>query len=392
MAAFSWLVRPLESDFRARLDTLAARKGLVTSADPARLAAAVRALSDVYNRRGAAQAHVASAARDHLGARLAFSFPRDVPKGAAAVRELVGAGLVGLEGRSLRVLDLGAGLGAMTFGLARALAAAGHEGSLEVDLVDADPRALDLASALARTTTDDRVRIEARPSCVVAERPPPPGPFEVVLVGQVLSELDEGAPPEERQARHGALLAALFERLTPTGSLVVVEPALRERARHLSALRDAWVATRGAVFAPCLHAAPCPALSAAGDWCHEELAIDLPSWLVPVARAAGLRWQGLSFSYLVLRRDGRTLRDALGGARLRVVSDLLRTKGKSEVFVCGELPSGPGRERIRRLDRHASAANAAWERLGRGVVLPELGGHPRVAETTAVAPLGERPR
>lgn len=389
MASFSWLVRPLEADLRERLDVLGARNGLVTSAEPARLGAAVRALSDVYNRRGATDGQVASAGREHLGARLAFSFPRDVPKGAAAVRELVGTGLVRLEGRPLRVLDLGAGLGAMTFGLARALAAAGEKGSIEVECVDADPRALELASALARTTATEPVRIDARTTCAVAERPPPKGPFDVVLVGQVLSELDEGAPADERQQRHGALLAALVDTLAPTGSLVVVEPALRERARHLQTLRDAWVAARGPVFAPCLHAAPCPALAGPGDWCHEELATDLPSWLVPVARAAGLRWQGLSFSYLVLRPDGRTLRDLLPGARLRVVSDLLRTKGKSEVFVCGDLPGGPGRERIRRLDRHATAANRAWERLGRGAVLPELAGLPRVAETTEIAPLGE---
>ncbi|HRG99444.1 MAG TPA: small ribosomal subunit Rsm22 family protein [Polyangiaceae bacterium] len=389
MPSFSWLVRPLEVDFRARLDALGARSRLVTSVDPARLGAAVRALSDVYNHRGPTDGGVANAARAHLGARLAFSFPRDVPKGAAAVRELVGTGLVRLEGRPLRVLDLGAGLGAMTFGLARALAAAGCEGSLDVEYVDADPRALELACALARSTTEEPVRIAARATCSVAERPPPAGPFDVVLLGQVLSELDEGAPSEARQERHAALLAALFERLAPTGSLVVIEPALRERARHLQALRDAWVTTRGAVFAPCLHASPCPALGAPGDWCHEELATDLPSWLVPVARAAGLRWQGLSFSYLVLRRDGRTLREALPGARLRVVSDLLRSKGKSEVFVCGELPAGPGRERIRRLDRHASPANSAWERLGRGAVLPELAGLPRVAETSEISPLGE---
>lgn len=389
MPAFSWLVRPLEAEFRALLDELGSRKRLVTSDEPARLGAAVRALSDVYNRRAASGADVATVAREHLGARLAFSFPRDVPKGAAAVRELVGTGLLRLDERPLRVLDLGAGLGAMTFGLARALAAAGGKGSLDVHYVDADPRALELASALAQTTGADPVRIVARTTCAAVGAPLPRGPFDVVLLGQVLSELDEGAPPPERVARHAALLSSLFETLSPTGSLVVVEPALRDRARHLQALRDVWVETRGGVFAPCLHAAACPALAAVGDWCHEELATDLPAWLVPVARAAGLRWQGLSFSYLVLRRDGQTLQDALPLARLRVVSDLLRTKGKSEVFVCGQLPSGPGRERIRRLDRHASASNEAWERLSRGALLPEVPGLPRVEPTVVLAPLAE---
>src|SRR3712207_8562489 len=59
------------------------------------------------------------------------------------------------------------------------------------------------------------------------------------------------------------------------------------------------------VFAPCLHAASCPMLAIETEWCHEDLAVDLPPWTVPLARAAGLRWQGLTFSYLVLRKDGR---------------------------------------------------------------------------------------
>ena len=74
-----------------------------------------------------------------------------------------------------------------------------------------------------------------------------------------------------------------------------------------------------------------------------------------------------------------------GAARLRVVSDEFRTKGKREAFVCGEVagPSGPvaARSRLMRLDRDANAGNAAWERLRRGDVL--------VVEP---APAVERPR
>jgi hypothetical protein len=98
----------------------------------------------------------------------------------------------------------------------------------------------------------------------------------------------------------------------------------------------------------------------------------------------------------VLRRDGRRLLDALdappGGTRLRVVSGEIRTKGKREAFVCGELagPDGPtdGRARLMRLDRDETPANAAWDRLRRGAVAlvsppPQLD-RPRITAGTSV--------
>lgn len=379
MAAFSSLVRALDDSMRARLDGLAKRRGYPGSADVSALADAVRALSSLYNRiepRGGkpegaapeARVPVAEAARRHLGARLSFSFPRDVPKGASAVRELVGTGLLTLGETPLRVLDFGAGLGAMTAGLARALEASGARGTLAATLVDADEAALSLAADLARATAEDPVVIEARTAKLRAGEKPPKGPFDVILVGQVLSELDETATEDARVATHLALLESLYAELSPSGSLVVIEPALRDRSRHLHALRDAWVQKGRAVFAPCLHVNPCPALAREGDWCHEDLAVDLPSWLVPVAKAAGLRWEGLSSSYLVLRRDDRTLAGERPEAKLRVVSELLRTKGKTEAFVCGA-DTGTEKKRLRRLDRHASESNAAWDALTRGALL-----------------------
>jgi len=170
-------------------------------------------------------------------------------------------------------------------------------------------------------------------------------------------------------------VAGLVTKLAPGGALVIVEPALRERTRHLHAVRDAVLAARAAsVFAPCLHAAPCPALRTPGEWCHEDVAVDLPPWLEPVARAAGLRWQGVTFSYLVLRRDGeRTLAEALPasrGVRARVISDALVSKGKREHFVCVEGEDGVAdRARFSRLDRDASESNGAWDSLARGDVV-----------------------
>jgi hypothetical protein len=221
--------------------------------------------------------------------------------------------------------------------------------------------------------------------------------FDVVLLGQVLSEMDGELDREARIARHAGLLEELVESaLEPGGSVVVIEPALRDRTRHLHAVRDALLALPSpkSVFAPCLHAAPCPALAREGDWCHEDLAVDLPAWLVPVARAAGLRWQGLTFSYLVLRADELTLRGARGRERLRVVSDAIVTKGKREAYLCGELPGGVARVCVRRLDRDRNEDNAAWDDVRRGDLLaiepaPERGRIDAAARVTRAGGEGD---
>lgn len=100
------------------------------------------------------------------------------------------------------------------------------------------------------------------------------------------------------------------------------------------------------------------------DWCHEDLDVDLPGWMVETARAAGLRWQGLTFSYLVLRRDAtRSVAELLAsepGERalvpLRMVSAPRATKGKTEAFTSGAVPDGTGGARLMQLDRDARAA------------------------------------
>ena len=372
------LVRPLEAAWEPVLDAalaaLAVPGGARALGDVAKLGPRIAELSRAYNA-GEAEGR---RTKLPLDARLAFSFPRDVPKGAGAVRELVAAGLLALPAdRPLRVLDLGAGLGAMTWGIARAIAAAGGEGRIEALLVDEDPAVLAAAEAIARAART----LETKVPLAVTTRTAPLASFvakekaDVVVLGQVLSELAPGADPEARLAEQQALIERLLATaVLPDGALVVVEPALRARTRHLHALRDRLVGAGRTVFAPCLHQKACPTLPIEDAWCHEDLGVDLPPWVVPLARAAGLRWQGLTFSYLVLRPDGATM-DASAAYRFRVVSDLIPSKGKTELFGCTALGD---RVRLRRLDRDAGKeTGAGFETLRRGDVVG-LGGDPPV--------------
>jgi hypothetical protein len=202
-----------------------------------------------------------------------------------------------------------------------------------------------------------------------------------VLIGQALSELDLDKSPEQRLELHTERIATLArDSLEPRGLLVIVEPALRGRTRHLQMLRGAAIARGLHVIAPCLHHGRCPLLGRPTDWCHEDLPVDLPEFLVPIAKKAGLRWEGLTFSYLVLSREALRLRDALEPApnRERAVSGLLVSKGKREIVLCGDPlrgevaeddPLGPHGARVGRLDRAADESNARFDDLARGDVI-----------------------
>jgi hypothetical protein len=87
-------VAPLKDDWREAIDAVAHARAWPTSRDVARLGAAVAQLSAAYNDPARARAR----ARDAGAARLGFSFARDVPKAAAAVRELVACGAIEAHG------------------------------------------------------------------------------------------------------------------------------------------------------------------------------------------------------------------------------------------------------------------------------------------------------
>ena len=368
------------TDLRACVDAMLKARGWPTTAEPERLGAMVRALSASYNEHG-----VAVHGGGHA-ARLGFFLARDIPKSAWALRDLVRGG-VWKPGQEvdLKVLDLGAGMGATTFGLMQCLLAHGLRGRVRAMLVDADSVALAIAADVGRRLHWDGLELELSTSVGDAHAYKPSSHMDVVLMGQVLSELDQRGAPEDRAALHaGALVQRLQNSVRDTGTLCVVEPALKDRTRHLHAVRDALIPSGGAtVYAPCLHTAPCPALARDEDWCHDDVAVDLPDWLVPTARAAGLRYQGLTLAYLLLRRDGLHLRDAVSGDGVgRATSGVIASKGKTEVVLCGDAREGEQRGRLRLLDRDQTPENAPWLALKHGDLVQFAGELPERSRLT----------
>jgi len=349
----------------------------------AALAAAVAALSERYT----TARHVLGAGEGagELAARLRFFLPRDLAKVELALGELALAGALPARAR-WRVLDLGAGLGTTTLGAARFARRHGGVEALDVVAVDRDEAALGVLDALARATRDDgelarvAVPVEVRTqvgdleaavaaSASASASATAGPPFDLILVGLALNELWASAPHDDAIARRAALLVTLTDALAPDGSLVVIEPALRATARALQAVRDVLAARAEPphVFAPCLRAGPCPMLATERDWCHDDVPFALPPELETVAHDAGLRHEDLTSSHLTLRRDYRRLGDALAslpGTPLRIVSERLESKGKVELFACGE----PGVVRLMLLDRHRGPDTRVLDEARRGTL------------------------
>ncbi len=285
-----------------------------------------------------------------LAARAAFFTIADAMKIAIPLGELRGRGA--LPARTLRVIDLGAGCGAMGLGLLACDVAIDYLG------LDRDGDALKIAEKALRAYASAKgiaATIAVRSADVIKEPLPP---ADLVVLSTLLNEL----PAAQRIALVTKALGAIGD----DGSVIIIEPALRETARDLHAVRDA-ILTAGAahVFAPCTRTAtPCPMLEREEDWCHEERFVKLPPHTAEVSRVTHLRDAPLKFSYLVLRKSATPLVEA-GGAAWRLVSAPVSPKGKTEILGC----SDAGHSTIRLMKRHRNEETKAVERARRGNVL-----------------------
>jgi SAM-dependent methyltransferase len=243
----------------------------------------------------------------------------------------------------LRCLDIGSGPGTALLGFLdflRGLPAAEHPQRLELVALDQSYDALKDAERLLRgfaaRASLPELRFEPLRTDLATDRTElfplaaASGRFDVVLAANVLCEIVRQSGLERAEA----LVAAIAEQaLADSGTIVIVEPGLRETARDLHRLRDRLLATgRLHVVAPCLHEAPCPALATDRDWCIADMPWVPPPMVREIDRRTGLNKGSLKFAYLVLGADPPV--EAPG--EWRVVSDVLEMKGESRVYLCAD--------------------------------------------------------
>jgi ribosomal protein RSM22 (predicted rRNA methylase) len=312
--------------------------------------ASVRALSHGLTReRGLAGAKYMEDPK-LLGAYLLFYWPVSYAQARRALGELAR--------RHRSVLDLGSGPAPLAF-------AALDAGAAEVTAADRSPAALALARELA---------VVAEESLATRSwdgRALPEGEFDLVTMGHVLNELY--LRDADADARRAGLCEAALARVKPGGSLLVLEPALRDTSRALLRVRDLLVGKGFAIRAPCLWRGSCPALIKETDWCHAERDWRMPALVEQLARAASLHKEALKMSYLVVAPKGEPWAEPPPGRPFRIVSEPLEGKGRARYIGCGP----EGRLGLALQQKHRTEANEAFFRLRRGDVVAVSETEPR---------------
>lgn len=291
-----------------------------------------------------------------LGAYLLFYWPVSYLQARAVLAEL--------PRRPRSALDLGSGPGPVAF-------AALDAGAAEALAADRSARALAVARDLAARAGEPLRAREWNPTRGRPVADLAPGRrFDLVAMGHALNELFRGEPAGERRA---ALLEEALSLLAPGGSLVVIEPALRETSRALLSVRDLLVARGIAVRAPCLFRGPCPALLRETDWCHAERPVEPPPLVAGIGRRARLHKDAVKMSTLVLAPRGEGWPEPPPGRVFRIVSEPLPSKGRLRYMGCGP----EGRLGLALQEKHLSERNRLFQRLARGDVVEVTGAEPR---------------
>ena len=309
-------------------------------------------------------------------AYLSYFFPVNLCKVQVLLAELPEDWHAASGDQPLRVLDLGGGPGTGALAVLDWLNqnAPNSPKKLTVVAVDVSSEVLHQARRLwdayaQRAAMDDVSLILCEGDLASArsggwqEKAVQQGPYDLIIVANCLNELFNHTH-DSIKAR-ATLIEELLERLTPHGTLMLIEPALRETSRALHLVRDQLLLEQQCtIYSPCLHENNCPALLNPDDWCHEERAWEPPATIRQIDREVGFIKDALKFSYLLLRTDGRTI--AVRSAdTFRMVSELRKLKGDTRAWLCNEL----GRSELGRLDRAQSASNSSWEQCQRGTIV-----------------------
>jgi ribosomal protein RSM22 (predicted rRNA methylase) len=274
-----------------------------------------------------------------------------------------------------RVLDLGCGPGTGIMGVVDWAASTGHchDAGLHYVAVDWSAQALAtcnelfqyyLQSAGPRRSRLWTLHCDLRGDWATqVQRIYPHSGYDLVILQNVLGEMFIGEP--HLIQRRTAMVRAALSILSDRGTVMLIEPALRESSRALHQVRDNLLeANVCTLYSPCLHERSCPALARLDDWCHEERPWDPPIWIRTVDKAVGFIKDALKFSYVLLRKDGETVVKR-GPDLYRVVSELRVLKGERRAWLCNE----QGRPEVGRLDRLTSSKNAAVDDWHRGAIV-----------------------
>ncbi len=162
-----------------------------------------------------------------------------------------------------------------------------------------------------------------------------PENLSLVLMGHVLNE---SSPIQ--QSTHTFWRSLLNQ--VSGGGVLILEPATRKTAQHLSHLRDFFFENKFLeskqehIWGPCLHAGVCP-LGDGRDWCHMSVPLQIPGrWFKEFSHSLSSERHWVKFSYLWFASSAYPA-PLVDPSYRRVVSDPLSQggpRGETKVLIC----------------------------------------------------------
>ncbi|MFB6267870.1 MAG: small ribosomal subunit Rsm22 family protein [Halodesulfurarchaeum sp.] len=240
---------------------------------------------------------------------------------AATQYVLADLGADGLVPRRLRVLDVGAGVGAPALGLHDLVLGEPNRGAAESDshpqartappavieyhAVEPSAASTVLERALSHSGRNFQYTIHEE----TAESFDPPGAFDILLFSKVLSELDDPV----------AVTHSYLDSLSEDGTLVAIAPADRNTSLTLRRVERQLEERGTTIYGPTVRLWPGERPTDEGWSFDERDPIELPSFQAQLSdgaeRPAALRHTDVRFSYVFARTDGRRRYDVdLSGA------------------------------------------------------------------------------
>ncbi|HZV13458.1 MAG TPA: small ribosomal subunit Rsm22 family protein [Candidatus Kapabacteria bacterium] len=265
-------------------------------------------------------------------AYLAYFFATNVLKIAPVLDEIMRSDFF-TDKKSLRLLDIGTGVGTVPAGVLLWLSAHGAIQQLDVLATDASgevcKEALQMMDRFSQYVASPSLRFKTLPATMFDLPKAKPGTFDMIVAQNVLVESPVFAE----------MLACADELLKKDGALILIEPASRFGSRTLLSFRDVLVRSGYTIYAPCVRQASCPALEKDSDWCHAVSSWRRPKFIRLIDDMIGSLRLSLKYSYIVALKKplniSATFSDMPAGSLYRVVSERIDEKGRKKFYGCG---------------------------------------------------------
>jgi ribosomal protein RSM22 (predicted rRNA methylase) len=180
--------------------------------------------------------------------------------------------------------------------------------------------------------------------------------YNLIILGNIINEIDIAKYPQ--------ILKKLNNLLENNGSIIMIEPALKELSQKALHFRDEAINYNLFPIFPCIQTIEKPSLCPAlldNDWCHQTHSIYQNKWISGIDRHTGFLKDDIRYTGIIFSKH-KKIDDANSW---RVVSDMMGEKGLSKAYLCHD----DNRILARRLDKNKSDNNSKWSRLKKGDML-----------------------